>query len=703
MSYRHLSALTYILVFVAVTALSVFIAPAISDAAVASTIQRIDVKPRTNFTRIDLQFDQTPEFRLIPLSDNRIKIRFKDTAGKFYKTLKQYTDENINKMLLSQNGDDSILTFTLSGPEKGWRVTHLKGVPAISLDVGAIFPRDKAEQQALPGRERIKAGAEKLLRDFDPPLKPEIPFEPTDRSALKNILSPEEQQQFLVAEGALYKGRLTAAEEAFSIFAARDSQIRPLALYRLAEAQYRLQKYGQALETFRSAVQLWPEFLSINPAVMFYFGDSIARNGDLPGGRQLLSRLVVAHADKKYAPVLLVRMADVLTRQGVEENAYAIYSTVSSNFKDNKASQIATLKLADRRFLDSTPDTFYGLGKTYEKIAASTGDYDLREEATFKNALLNAINGSPDVALDAVQLYQRRFPRGVYSTVIRDIREDLVALIYQDKDWSRTPEELIKLVTDNHEFLATAIKLPGFLSSTTTAFEKGGRPLDQISLYSGLLEQPWVSSEAASYLALQVADQSELLGDSTMARKVLQDAMRRYSPGHAQSRWALERLGAIQFNAGEMQEVRKSLAWLLNKQEQATFPASYYYLGRALLEGKDYTNASMAMETYLAVVRGDTRPPVLVADAYYVAASAKLSLNDTRAATSLLESGLELAEKERKDQFMYKLAELAAVAGQYEQSRSLYEKIVNEGHDPDWQRLARLALEESQLKGKSVQ
>jgi hypothetical protein len=91
-----------------------------------------------------------------------------------------------------------------------------------------------------------------------------------------------------------------------------------------------------------------------------------------------------------------------------------------------------------------------------------------------------------------------------------------------------------------------------------------------------------------------------------------------------------------------------------------------------------------------------------VADAYYVAASAKLAMNDTRAATSLLESGLELAEQERKDQFMYKLAELAAVEGRYEQSRSFYEKIINEGHDPDWKRMARLALEESQLKGSSA-
>jgi TolA-binding protein len=546
----------------------------------------------------------------------------------------------------------------------------------------------------LPGRERIRNGAEKLLNDFDPPLKPEIPFVPTDRQALKTLLSDEDQLLFLAAEGALYKGKLTAAEDAFAQFAGRTSQIRPLALYRLAEAKYRLQKYGEALNTFREAAQQWQEFLTQNPAVMFYYGDSIARSGDLPGGRQLLAKLIVANADKKYAPVLLVRMADVLSRQGGKEYARAIYSNVSESFRNNKAQQIAAMKLADRAFWEVTPDDYQSLSSTYADIAAHTADFDLREETTFKNALLEAINGPADTALDLVITYQKRFPKGVYSTVVRDIREDLVALVYQGKSWGKHPDGLIRLVTDNQDYLATVVRVPGFLPAVSDAFEKTGRPLDLIALYSGLLDRPWVGEDAVPYLTLQVADQADLLGDTMMARKVLQGFLMR-NPAHAQSRWARERLGAIQFAARELEAVRNGLSWLLHKNEQAAFPVSYYYLGRALWDARDYSRSAQAMEAYLAAVKGMKEQPLLVGDAYYVAASSHQARGNLKGAAGLLESGLKVAPKERKDQFLYKLGELAVQDGRDEQARKLFEQVIKEGKDPDWQRLARQALEDS--------
>jgi tetratricopeptide (TPR) repeat protein len=284
----------------------------------------------------------------------------------------------------------------------------------------------------------------------------------------------------------------------------------------------------------------------------------------------------------------------------------------------------------------------------------------------------------------------------VYSTVVRDIREDLVALVYKGSDWAKNPVGLIRLVTDNQDYLATAARIPGLFQSVTTAFDKSGRPLDLIALYAGLLERPWIGEDNAPYLTLQVADQAELLGDTVMARKVLQNFLQR-NPVHSQSRWARERLGAIQFAARELPEVRAGLSWLLNKNERASFPVSYYYLGRSLWDAKEYSRSAMAMESYLAAVKGVKELPVLVGDAYYVAASSRLALGDRKAATGLFESGLKVASKERKDQFLYKLGELAALEGKPEQSRAMFERVLKEGSDPDWQRLARQSLEESKL------
>lgn len=671
------------------------IAPPSVEASVPNQIQRIEIREKPSFTRITVKLSDEPRFRVSKLSDNRLRISISDTGGSLFKSFRRYSDHNIGGLLLSRRGNDMLITFAVSPGRAGWRTVHVEGLPALSLDVGPLFT-GTAARPLLPGRERIRSGAEKLLKNFDPPLKPEIPFVPTDRKALKSLLSEEEQVQFLAAEGALYKGKLTAAEDVFAHFAAGTSKIRPLALYRLAETQYRLQKYGKALGTFREAVQQWQEFLEQNPAVMFYYGDSIARNGDLPGGRQLLAKLIVAHADKKFAPVLLVRMADVLARQGDEENARAIYRNVSEAFGENKAHQIALVKQADQAFLQSSPLNYLALSATYRLISEKTADFDLREETTFKHAMIEAINGPADAALDLITGYQKRYPQGVYSTVVRDMREDLVVLVYRDQQWEKNAAGLIRLVTDNQDYLAATVSTPDFFPSVTKAFEKAGRPLDLISLYAGLLDRPWIGENNAPYLTLQVADQAELLGDTMMARKVLQSFLLR-NPTHTQSRWARERLGAIQYAAMELAGVRSGLVWLLNKNEQAIFPISYYYLGRALWDAKDYQRAVLSMELYLATVKGMKVQPPLVADAYYVAAASKQAQGDRKGAVLLLETGMKSVPAAHKDQFLYKLGELAALDGRTEQARTLFEKIVKEGKDPDWQSLARQSLEDGKI------
>jgi len=671
--------------------------PDSGTAKVQNQIQRIEIKPKINFTRITIDLTEEPDFTVSKISGDRLRIKLSDTEGSLFKSLRRYSDSNIGGLLLAKRGNDMYITFAIAANRVGWRIVNVDGIPALSLDIGSMF-KTSSSRQPLSGRERILLGAEKLLNNFDPPppLKPEIPFIPTDRQALKTLLNDNEQKMFLAAEGELYKGKLTSAEEAFSQFAHGSTRIRPLALYRLAEAQYRLQNYPEAFKTFKEAVKEWQGFLDENPAVMFYYGDSIARSGNLSGGRQLLTKLIVANADKKFAPVLLVRMADVLLRQGDEKNALAIYSTVSMAFKDNKANQIATIKLADRTFFDVTPDNYNKLSSLYNEVATNTSDFNLREEATFKETLLESINGSPEKALALSITYQKRFPKGVYSTVIRDMREDLVALVYKNSDWTKEPTGLIRLVTDNQDFLATAVRIPGFLPAVSTAFEKSGSPLDLITLYASLLDRPWIGEDAVPFLSLQIADKSELLGDSVMARKVLQSFLAR-NPVHAQSRWAKEKLAAIQFAAKEMTDVRKNLAWILEKNEKATFTTSYYYLGRALWEGKDYVKSGHAMELYLAVIKGMKEQPPLTSDAYYIAALSRQAAGDRKNATAILETALKTVKNPNKDQFLYKLGELAQLDGEMEKARNIFERISKEGKDPDWQHLARRALVDSSI------
>ena len=673
--------------------------PAQSMASLPNHLQRIDLVQRKNFTRVTFKLAGEPEYQILKLPENRLRVHLKDTDGARFKKLRHYADRNIGGLLVSQRGKDLLVTFRVAPKDIGWREVHINGLPAISLDIGPMFVRSPLKN-SQSGRDRIISGAEKLLRDFDPPLKPEIPFIPTDKEALKGILNDADQKSFLGAEASLYKGRVTPAEEIFSQFASRiGSPIRPLALYRLAESQYRLRKYSQALGTFREAESLWRDFLSQNPASMFYYGDSIARNGDLPGGRQLLSKLIISNSDKKYAPVLLVRMADAIARQGNEPAAMAIYRTVGQEFKNNKAHQIARMKIADRSFFTATSDTYEPLAETYRDIAQKAGDFDLKEEASFKAVLLESINAEPRVALDSVKSYQKRFPKGVYIKVLHDIREDLVELVYTGGAWDKDPAGLIKVVTDNQDYLSRAFKVKGFSQAVFHAFEKVGRPLDLITFFSAMLEKPWLDEANASYMYLAIADQAETLGDSLMAKKVLRSFILRF-PSDPDVSLARERLGAINYSDNEWQEVKNNLLWLLGKNQQARMPISYYYLGRTLWKDKNYQQASLAMRLYIASVKPEEKkmPPMLW-DAYYIAALANQAAGNSGDAITLLESGRKIAPKENSDQFTYKLAELNLQAGDTKRSKELFEKIVKDGSDPDWKKLAAQSLEDIKLTG----
>lgn len=671
-----------------------------AERTVFNQILRVEIKQIRQITRINISCDHEPVYMARELPGSRVRIRFSDTGGALFKSKRRYFDSNIGGLLFRRFGSDTVLTFAIAPQRSGWRVVHPDGSAILSIDIGPGLG-----QQALPpvlaGRERIRSGAEKLLRNFDPPIKPEIPFVPTDRKSLGILLNDEDQKKFMAAESALYKGQLTAAEELFQQFAARQDQIRPLALYRLAETQYRLQKYSQALSTFREATSLWDTFFSLNPATMFYYGDCIARNGDLPGGRQQLARLIAANADKVYAPILLVRMADVLSRQGNDTEALAIYTTVAKEFHGSKAGQIAEIKLADRELLLSTPDNYRRLAKIYSRLADTAADVDLREEAAFKHALLEAVNGPAETALELVKRYQKRFPKGVFRPITNDMREDLVLLTYRGKKWEEDPAGLISLATDNQDYLALAAEAPEFLSSVTTAFEKAGSPLDLIVLYTSLLQRPWLSRDSQAYLTLVIADQAELLGDDQMARKTLETFLRR-NLSHAMAPLAREKLGALLYRAKELTGVRSNLIWLLDKNAKAAQPVSYYYLGRALWESKEYAGAALAMETYTAAVRAEKVQPLLVGDAYYVAALSQQALGQYKQAFALLQEGLKKAAKDRQDQFIYKLGEVSLQDDKVEQARDYFEQVLKAGQDPDWQRLARQALLDMKFVSKET-
>lgn len=660
--------------------------PSQAQASVPNRMYRVDIKPHKDYTRITIRLAEPPVYTLSAIPGNRLRLSIKDTSGTLFKKFRRYSDKNIGGLRFIRRGDSLLVTFQVS-PTVGWRDLSRTDVSAITLDVGGAFkPHDIAPVAA--GREKIWYGAAKLVRDFDPPLKSEIPFSPTDRQVLKNFLDENDQKTFMAGEAALYKGQLSEAEEVFSHFASLQVPVRPLAMYRLAETWYKLQKYPQALAAFRDAEKLWPAYLSFNPGVAFYYGDSIARNGELGQARSLLTSLIGRLADKKYAPALLVRLGDILSRQGHEREAQAIYQNVAENFKDNKANGMALMRRADQNFLQTTLWNYRALSDVYLNVSRQGGDMDMREESLFKHVMLESMFGDAGEALQALAGFQRKFPRGVYVAVTRTMREVLVADVYRHAQWAKDPAALVRFVEEQHDYLSGCVEQPGFLKDITRAYNDYGRPIELIKMLDSLVERQWAAPVAAD-MYYEIADNSELIGDTVRLEQTIKTFLRKY-PKDPRSREMSERLGAVYFAAAKHQLVKETLLWLLNKGERPQRTESYYILGRSLWSLQLYPQSYKSMDLFLASPAG--RNTRLLPDAYFIAASSRDAVGDYKGALKLLDAAVNLPDNSRKDEFLYKAGDINLRGGNILRAREIFEQLVKNGKDPDWQEIAKQAL-----------
>ena len=169
-------------------------------------LYRIDVRPHGGFTRLALKLEHPPEYTVATLPGNRVRVVLKDTDGRAGKQLRSLSTPHVAGCAVKRRGADLLVTVAVKGNPHGVRSFVAADSPSLSLDVGpALVPRQGSP--FAEGREGIRTGVDRLFTRFDPPLKSDIPFVPTDRRTLEKQLPPEEIEQVLAGEAALYRGK----------------------------------------------------------------------------------------------------------------------------------------------------------------------------------------------------------------------------------------------------------------------------------------------------------------------------------------------------------------------------------------------------------------------------------------------------------------------------------------------------------------
>jgi TolA-binding protein len=659
-------------------------------------LKRMEVRSKERFTRFLFVFHRTPRYTLTYLPDRRVQLTFHETAGAVLKKYRSFSDARVSDVSLSDRGDRLRLRFSLKEKSPGIRILDSILPNVVTLDVGEALQRNGAASMP-PGRERIWSGAGALVHEFEPSHTSDLPFFPTPGTLIRKLLAPADAKLFARGEDALYRERGAEAEEIFTTFVNQGNLMRAIASYRLGEAQYLLQKFESALRWFREGERLQPEFMVQSPSIVFSYADTLVRNGEFAAGRRMLERLTVGMADTKYGPLLLVRMADVMTRSGKGMEALALYRTVAEQFPSTRGAPLASLRLADRRFFQVSADTYRGLSGEYLKIAGTVSDPILKEEALFKGTLLEAMYGSVADAVAAVAAYEKKYPAGVFMNVARTMREDLLVLMYRELDRAGDCRGLARLALDNREYLARCTAEQGFISRIDECFRKLGMIREELDLFCLLVETEW-SAASAPFLYYRIFDASLELGDPARAEAAGKVFLARFG-SDGRSGTVRERLAGIQFRNRDMHAVFSTLSPLLSGNGTALFPESYYYFGKACASVGDPARAERAMIRFLAAGRNGAGS-FLTSDARMVAASAMLARKDAVGAMEMYRAGYETCQGEQREMFLYKMGVLSRREGRRGEARSRWEQLIREGKDPVWTRMASQALADMQWSEK---
>lgn len=660
---------------------------------------RVSARPHPGYTRIVFSLTGSPEISVSRLPSKRVRVVFRDTSSPRFRKWRSYSDSNIGGIVFSRRGSDVTATFMTAENSPGLRaLTMVSGTVTLDVGAGIAFAR-------LPGvdgcRARIQSGAEKLVRDFQPPLKTDLSFGPTDRRILEKVIPEQEVQYFLAGEAALYKGQITEAVEAFTFFANKQTAIRSLALYRLGEALYQRESYPAALTAFRDAEKLWPAYLGMNPSVKFFFAETLVRNGDLAGGQAMLKSLIREVADRPNAHLLLVHLAELQERMGHEAETNAIYDSIMKRFPGTKAASRAAMNLADRDFLTADRRTFGELALRYRALYEGGGDFVMREEALFKEVLLKGMYGGSEDALAGVVEYQKRFPRGMFLAIAATMREDLVFCRYREIATKNECEQLLPLAKSHTDYLGLCLAEDDFLPRISNCFQAEKLLRDEITLFMAITGKQWAAARLP-YLYLRVVEDALALADYPLAENVGKTFIQQF-PRHPQALHMSEQLARMAFQKGDLEGVISHLSWLI--QKKAPVPESvesYYYLGKAF-ERRDLPRAERGMEMFIAEARRRNLSFPFMTDAYLVAASSRNARGDRAGALAVYLAAIGEASVQQKDIILYKMGDICRAMGKMDQAKAHWERLVKEGTDPVWKKMAQEALTDlewrSRMKG----
>ncbi|MBM9537440.1 tetratricopeptide repeat protein [Desulfobulbus alkaliphilus] len=479
----------------------------------------------------------------------------------------------------------------------------------------------------------------------------------------------------ILAETVLASGRPAEAGRILAEASTDNDPMLPdLHLLRQADLLYDADNIRAALDSYREVHERRPELLLGDPMSLARFSDALYRNQQYreAGERyQLLSELL---RNEPYQDLALFRGAQSrLHLPETERSGRIALVQIRDAFPHTEGGERALLRQTDLDYLSGRIDAATA-ATLYSRLGREAGSVSLREEAFFKQALVNALAGDRRASVEQCMDILRAFQSGT-------LRTETMALLFQ-----QLPGVIRQLVSDQEyvQALTLAMQNRGYfargwlgtdlLYDVAEAYSALGLVAETIQTYQYLFEVALPEESEQLYLPFITTLLSA--GQYVRAEEFADRYLHRYPQGQDGPEIFHLKVQAIFASGRSAQAIR-----LLQSNHQMQTPQLSLLGAHIFFTEQQWDQViTILSDPNLEQYLNAGEPLFYLAESYFQTGQLTLAAPLFRRLA---------AQEHGSEQAGFRLAQIALYMNNRQESLNLFTELAEKGTDPLWTRLAR--------------
>jgi hypothetical protein len=314
---------------------------------------------------------------------------------------------------------------------------------------------------------------------------------------INNTVAP--YLNILLAESALLTGNYDEAD----IFLKRDNvayinTAKNIRNIRQADLLYLKNNKIGAMVSYMDIVKQ-NDILYNMPRSLAFYADTLYNHKRYQDAEQNYVKLGELITDKRHQDLTLFRLT--MSRLKQKQDVYTLLSQIQYSYPGSEGAFRARLKINDLYYIDRKIPTAQII-KDYEALTQEANKKNLREEATFKLAIVQALENNNIPSVNILMKQLRDFRNGDLFLEAKALLVERLPLAIHEQIEKQNFVEALVLAKKNREFFKKGWIDNSILYDLAVAYEQIGANMRSATAYKYILESTPKKFQEAAYLPL---------------------------------------------------------------------------------------------------------------------------------------------------------------------------------------------------------